>query len=241
MGLAARRLEGLVPPFDLVWEVIERVKPAVAPARPAGEVSIREVGDAELIARCQASDRAALGELYRRHRTDAMRFIRHAARGTQDADDILQEVFLEVAGSIRSFAGRSSFPGWLRSICVRTALRHMKRRHRQIGDDDKDAEGRASRDLLSTDDPGEGFERRERARRIGRLLETIAPKKRMVLLLHDFEGVSPKEISELVGAPVLTVRTRLFYARKELASLATRDPMLAHDLRPWLAERGGTP
>ena len=52
----------------------------------------------------------------------------------------------------------------------------------------------------------------------------------MVLLLHDFEGVSPKDISTMVGAPVLTVRTRLFYARKELAALAAQDPLLSSDL-----------
>jgi RNA polymerase sigma-70 factor, ECF subfamily len=189
---------------------------------------------AALIARCQEGDREALGELYRRFKGEAMRFIRHAVRDGRDADDILQEAFLEVAHSIGSFRGRSSFESWLRCICVRTALRHMKRAMRQIGEPDDELEQKAQRQPATGEDPGEGFERRERSRRIGRLLERIAPKKRMVLLLHDFEGVAPKEISNLVGAPVLTVRTRLFYARKELAALAATDPMLAHDLRPWL-------
>jgi RNA polymerase sigma-70 factor (ECF subfamily) len=187
-----------------------------------------------LIARCREGDRAALGELYALFKTEAMRFIRHAVRDSRDAEDILQEVFVEVAHSIRSFAGRSSFESWLRCVCVRTALRHMKRRTRQVGEDDEDADGRAERQLTSTDDPSEGFERRERARRISELLERLAPKKRMVLVLHDFEGISPKEISQMVGAPVLTVRTRLFYARRELAALAALDPLLAQDLKPWL-------
>jgi RNA polymerase sigma-70 factor, ECF subfamily len=189
---------------------------------------------AALIGRCQEGDREALGELYRRFKGEAMRFVRHAVRDGRDADDILQEAFLEVAHSIGSFRGRSSFESWLRCICVRTALRHMKRAVRQIGEPDEELEQRAQRQPAQGDDPGEGFERRERSRRIANLLERIAPKKRMVLLLHDFEGVAPKEISALVGAPVLTVRTRLFYARRELAALAARDPMLAHDLRPWL-------
>jgi RNA polymerase sigma-70 factor (ECF subfamily) len=189
---------------------------------------------ATIIARCQEGDREALGELYRRFKGEAMRFVRHAVRDGRDADDILQEAFLEVAHSIGSFRGRSSFESWLRCICVRTALRHMKRAVRQIGEPDEELEQRAQQQPATGDDPGEGFERRERSRRIANLLERIAPKKRIVLLLHDFEGVAPKEISQLVGAPVLTVRTRLFYARRELAALATRDPMLAHDLRPWL-------
>jgi RNA polymerase sigma-70 factor (ECF subfamily) len=187
-----------------------------------------------LIARCREGDRAALGELYRLYRGEAMRFIRHAVRDGRDAEDILQEVFVEVAHSIKSFAGRSSFESWLRCVCVRTALRQLKRRTRQVGEDDPDADARAERTLTSTDDPSDGFERRERARRIERLLDKIAPKKRMVLVLHDFEGIAPKEISQMVGAPVLTVRTRLFYARKELAVLASQDPVLAQDLKPWL-------
>jgi RNA polymerase sigma-70 factor (ECF subfamily) len=193
-----------------------------------------------LVERCKAGDRLAFGELYQRYKQDALRFIRHAVRDRHEAEDILQESFLEVASSIGSFAGRSSFQGWLRSICVRTALRHMKRRYRQVGESGASADESewASREPAPGPDPREGYEQRERARRIGQLLEKLAPKKRMVLLLHDFEGVSPKEISEMVGAPVLTVRTRLFYARKELAALAASDPMLAQDLAPWLSERG---
>jgi RNA polymerase sigma-70 factor (ECF subfamily) len=71
------------------------------------------------------------------------------------------------------------------------------------------------------------------------MIEKIAPKKRMVLVLHDLEGVSPKEISKLVGAPVLTVRTRLFYARKELAAMAAQDPALAEFFAEGAAEGGG--
>jgi len=191
----------------------------------------------ELIARCQAGDRGALGALYGRYRNEALRFVRHAARNSQDVEDILQEVFLEVASSIRSYAARSCFEGWLRSICVRTALRHMRRRTRQVGEADPQEAESAHLCSVGGEDPGEGFERRERARRIAGLLDQLAPKKRMVLILHDFEGISPKDISQMVGAPVLTVRTRLFYARKELASLARQDPVLAVDLAAWLETR----
>jgi len=202
-------------------------------AFPAQPVPV-EADPGLLIARCREGDRAALGDLYRLYKNEAMRFIRHAVRDGRDAEDILQEVFVEVARSIKSFAGRSSFESWLRCVCVRTALRQMKRRTRQVGEDDPDADARAERTLTSSDDPGDGFERRDRARRIEVLLEKIAPKKRMVLVLHDFEGIAPKEISLMVGAPVLTVRTRLFYARKELAVLALQDPVLSTDLKPWL-------
>ncbi len=226
-------------PFDLS-AAAEALFSLAAPAPQAPQrLEAAEPDESALIARCRADDRAALGELYRLYRSDALRFIRHAARGSQDAEDILQEVFLEVAHSIRSFGGRSSFQTWLRSICVRTAMRHMRKRVRQVGEDEGDLEKKAEKLHSSEPDPGEGFERRERARRVAAILEQLAPKKRMVLLLHDFEGMAPKEISTLVGAPVLTVRTRLFYARKELAALAAQDPMLHKDLEPWFAAREG--
>lgn len=206
---------------------MSEVAPTSPPPDPGGEGDV-----APLLARCRNHDRQALGELYRRYRADAMRFIRHAVRGSHDADDILQDVFVEVAHSIRTFQGRSSFSSWLRCICVRTALRHMRRRYRQVGEPEQEVGARSEQRLVSADDPDASFDRRERVRRVRLLLEKIAPKKRMVLLLHDFEGASPKEISTLVGAPVLTVRTRLFYARKELAALAAQDPLLATELAP---------
>ncbi len=237
MGLAAAIGFGWFPAlgeapqaiFDVTTLLAGPQDPAAAPADPG-----------RIIARCQEGDRTAFGELYRLYKNEAMRFVRHAVRDGRDAEDILQEVFVEVAHSIRSFAGRSSFESWLRCVCVRTAMRHMKRRTRQVGEDEPDADEKAARVLTSTEDPAEGFERRERARRIDKLLERIAPKKRMVLVLHDFEGVSPKEISQMVGAPVLTVRTRLFYARKELAELAAQDAVLAQDLKPWLEAKEGS-
>ncbi|MBS2028391.1 MAG: RNA polymerase sigma factor [Deltaproteobacteria bacterium] len=181
--------------------------------------------DGEVISRAAKGEREMLAELYRRYRGEAMRFIRHAVRHTHDADDILQEVFVEVSRSLRKFEGRAAFTTWLHRVCVRTAVRHMKRRYRQVGEADEPTLRPELPDPSAT--PHEGAETQERARRVQAMIEKIAPKKRMVLVLHDLEGVSPKEISKLVGAPVLTVRTRLFYARKELAAMAVQDPALA--------------
>ncbi len=237
MGAVARMMMGLSPDATPALEVGIAVSPRSAPlSSPSERVS---PDTASLVRRCQAGDREALGALYRQFRGEAMRFIRHAVRDNRDADDILQETFLEVAHSIGSFRGKSPFESWLRCVCVRTAMRHLKRATRQVGEPEEDLERKARERPSTGDDPGEGFERRERSRRVARLLEELAPKKRMVLILHDFEGVAPKEISQMVGAPVLTVRTRLFYARRELAKLAAKDPMLACDLKPWLDEKEG--
>ncbi len=76
--------------------------------------------------------------------------------------------------------------------------------------------------------PDEDAERQERMRAFQRLLSRLADKKRVVFVLHELEGVSPTEIAEIVGAPVLTVRTRLFYARRELEEMLGEEPALAN-------------
>ena len=202
-------------------------------AVPTTRSILSALEDGEVIARAARGEREALAELYRRYRAQAMRFIRHSVRNSQDADDILQEVFVEVSRSLRSFEGRAAFTTWLHRVCVRTAVRHMKRRYRQVGESDQPELRPETADPSAS--PQHDVESAERARRVKAMLEKIGPKKRMVLVLHDLEGVSPKEISKLVGAPVLTVRTRLFYARKELAAMAAQDPALAE----FFAEAAG--
>jgi RNA polymerase sigma-70 factor (ECF subfamily) len=84
-------------------------------------------------------------------------------------------------------------------------------------------------ETAGTDDvrPDEDAERRERVRAFGRLLDRLADKKRVVFVLHELEGLPPSEIAQIVGAPVLTVRTRLFYARRELEAMLAEEPTLA--------------
>jgi RNA polymerase sigma-70 factor (ECF subfamily) len=75
--------------------------------------------------------------------------------------------------------------------------------------------------------PDDDADRRARVRVFAKLLDQLAEKKRTVFILHELEGVSPQEIATIVGAPVLTVRTRLFYARRELEELMANEPSLA--------------
>jgi RNA polymerase sigma-70 factor (ECF subfamily) len=85
--------------------------------------------------------------------------------------------------------------------------------------------------------PDEDVARLERMRAFRRVIDQLAEKKRTVFLLHELEGLSPAEISKIVGAPVLTVRTRLFYARRELAEMLKQEPTLAAFAQAF--ERGG--
>ena len=74
--------------------------------------------------------------------------------------------------------------------------------------------------------PDELVAREARVRAFYHLLDRLSEKKRTVFVLHEIEGLAPAEIAPLVGAPVLTVRTRLFYARREVQQLMADEPEL---------------
>ncbi len=172
-----------------------------------------------LVERCRRGDRDAFGEFYRTYRHDVARNLhRVLGPGRGDLDDVLQEVFIEVFKSIARFRGDSKISTWLYRVCVNVALQRLRKRRRLA--EVTSAEGPELRDEGT---PQRSLEARERMAAVYRILDDLAPKKRVVFILHEIEGREPKEIASIVGAPVLTVRTRLHYARKEFFARAARE------------------
>jgi len=99
-----------------------------------------------------------------------------------------------------------------------------------------DSFGSDSREL-----PDDQIARSRRVAAFYRLLDRLSDKKRAVFVLHELEGMSPSEVAKVVNAPVLTVRTRLFYARRELLELLREEPALALVAREMLAESSPEP
>jgi RNA polymerase sigma factor (sigma-70 family) len=178
-----------------------------------------------LIARAAAGDTAAFRRLYERHRTDVARLVCRMLGARSDLDDVIQEVFVQVYKSLKDFRGQSKFSTWLHRVTVNVVLMHRRAaRSRPVFTDEPPPEpALRSSDIL----PDEDADRRERMRAFGRLLDRLADKKRVVFVLHELEGIAPTEIARIVGAPVLTVRTRLFYARRELEEMLGDEPSLA--------------
>ncbi len=177
-----------------------------------------------MLARCQRGDAAAFRQLFYRHRTEVARLVFRMVGPRADLEDIIQEVFLQVHRSLKDFRGQSKFTTWLHRVAVNVVLmqRRAARSRPQLvhpQPDDTHADSRLA--------PDEDVARLERMRAFRRLVDRLAEKKRTVFLLHELEGMSPADISKIVGAPVLTVRTRLFYARRELAEMLKDEPSLA--------------
>jgi RNA polymerase sigma-70 factor (ECF subfamily) len=189
------------------------------------EVKARMSDEEKLIERAAADDTAAFRELYNRHRADVARLVYRMLGGRGDLDDVIQEVFVQVHKSLKDFRGQSKLSTWLHRVTVNVVLMHRRAaRSRPVFADEPLGEA-----LVNGGDvaPDEDVERRERVRAFSRLLDRLADKKRIVFVLHELEGISPAEIAKIVGAPVLTVRTRLFYARREIEAMLADEPSLA--------------
>lgn len=194
-----------------------------------------ETGD--LIRRFQQGNKGAFTEIFRRHRSDVARLVFRMMGPVPDAEDVIQEVFLQVHRSLGEFRGQSKFTTWLHRVTVNVVLMARRAaRSRLVLAGEPLAEREADGRLL----PDEDVVRRRRIDAFRRLLERLPEKKRTVYILHEIEGMAPAEIAEIVGAPVLTVRTRLFYARRELEEMMREEPALAQ-LAEELAPEGAAP
>src|SRR5579864_7363096 len=177
-----------------------------------------------LISKASTGDTASFRTLYLRHRADVARLFYRMLGARSDLDDVVQEVFFQVFRSLKDFRGQSKFSTWLHRVTVNVVLMHRRAARSRPTFADPPVEASVGSDDIP---PDEGVERRERMRAFGRLLDRLADKKRIVFVLHELEGIAPGEIARIVGAPVLTVRTRLFYARREIEAMLAEEPSLA--------------
>ena len=216
---------------------------ALSPSTVSPSTSVAETRmdpDAALIARAQRGDTAAFRQLFLRHREQVSRIVFRMIGPSADVEDVVQEVFLNVYRSLPSFRGDAKFSTWLYRLATNVTRMHLRRgRSRPKFADVEVPE--APRESRPPDGPDEQIERAERVRALYRLLEGLSEKKREVLILHDLEGVPAKEIAELSGIPVLTVRTRLFYARKELYAALADEPSLRAVMEVLMDQLPGRP
>lgn len=190
--------------------LVKRDTDSVAALGPADE--------AELIQRCRADQRSAHDELYHRFRRQVAGNLYRVLGDRTDLEDLVQEVFVIAFRGLDKFRGDARLSTWLYRICVNVALGRIRTRRRRptaIGVNDLD--GAAADPSLTErpETPEKSLERQRERERVYQALEQLAPKKRMVLYLHEIEGLDLKEIAYLVDSNPVTVRTRLFYARRE--------------------------
>jgi RNA polymerase sigma-70 factor (ECF subfamily) len=176
----------------------------------------------EVVERARAGDEAAFRDLFARYKKQVASQLNFLVPRS-DLEDVLQDVFIEVYRSLKKFRGDSAFSTWLYRLTVHVALKSRRKQVRSRLDiveelpDQVDPSAGPSEAVLSA----------ERQQRVELLLQSLSPKKRAVLVLHDMRGVEAARIAEMLETNVLTVRTRLFYARREFEQLAAQDASLA--------------
>jgi RNA polymerase sigma-70 factor (ECF subfamily) len=175
--------------------------------------------DAELVARCQAGDLAAFEPLVERYRDRVWRLVHHVLRDREEAWDCAQEAFVRAYQSLGKFRGQSAFYTWLFRIAMNLATDRLRARGAQaraFGRErvpEEEWSNRAPDPALPPDEAAASAERRAR---IARALESLPPKARTIIMLSDVEGLSYREIADVLDVPIGTVMSRLHHARKRL-------------------------
>jgi RNA polymerase sigma-70 factor (ECF subfamily) len=179
--------------------------------------------DEELVKAAQEGDMAAFEELVARHRDKIYARAFSMLRNEEEATDLSQEAWVKGWQRLVQFQGDSSFATWMTRIVINLCLDQLRKNKRvrsESIDEMNEETGGVERQLpVITPNPTEGLERGELRARIDKALGQLSYEHRTVLVLHEFEEMEYKLIAKKMGCSIGTVMSRLFYARRKMASL----------------------
>ena len=199
--------------------------PTAAPVTPAETSSQVEPEDALLVLRSQGGDLAAFDQLIRRHQERVYATVYHMTANHEDAADITQETFIKAYNALAGFKGEAGFFTWIYRIAVNRTLNFLKQRrnrtpHLSLNDIDFNAEHDPDLVALTSENtPRRDLNLTELQERLNTALMKLSESHRMVVVLHDIQGVPHEEIARIMDCNTGTVRSRLFYARQQLQGL----------------------
>jgi RNA polymerase sigma-70 factor (ECF subfamily) len=188
------------------------------PARPS---SMALLDEPQLVQRAQAGDTSAYDELVRRYQERIYATVYHMTANHEDANDLAQESFIKAFQALKSFKGDSSFFTWVYRIAVNKTINFLKQRkhrtHLSLNDIDLNAENDpALVALVSHKTPRRDLNLAELQEKLNAAMQKLSPEHRLVVTLHDVQGLPHDEISRIMDCNIGTVRSRLFYARQQL-------------------------
>ncbi|MCB1510015.1 MAG: sigma-70 family RNA polymerase sigma factor [Hyphomicrobiaceae bacterium] len=180
--------------------------------RPSPRAFAADPSDKELIARIARQDQRAIEALFARYQVRVFRFILRRVRSEAVAEELTNEVFLEVWRNAARFEGRSSLSSWMLGIAHNKAISSLRKRTED--ELDEDAVGAIADDA---DTPDVVTQKLDKGQLIRICMERLSDDHREVLDLVYYQELSISEIAEAIGVPENTVKTRVFYARKKLS------------------------
>lgn len=174
--------------------------------------------DLELVKRVQAGDVNSFGDLIDRHQRAVYGIVSRMVNNRDDADDLVQEIFVAVYRSIRTFRGEAKFSTWLHTIAVNMTLKRLRKmRHEPtLSIDDPDIGLGATVTAEDSTAPDDALHRREKQALVRSAIDSLPDKQKIVVIMHYFEHLSCEEIASVLKCSVGTVWSRLHYACKRL-------------------------
>jgi RNA polymerase sigma-70 factor, ECF subfamily len=178
-----------------------------------------------LVRRAQAGDSAAFEQLVDYYKHRIYNYVLRMVGDPDTAEDIAQETFIRAYSSLASFRGASSIQTWLYRIASNLAIDTMRRRKYRYNSFSLDEplstlDSEVSRDIEDdTPGPQRQLQTRQLQQKVTDAIVQLSPKLRTVIILYELQGMSYDEIAEIVGAPLGTIKSRLFNAREQLREL----------------------
>jgi RNA polymerase sigma-70 factor (ECF subfamily) len=180
-----------------------------------------EIDDSTLVRRAQAEDINAYDQLIRRYQERIYATVYHMTSNHEDANDLVQDTFIKAYRALKSFKGDSSFYTWVYRIAVNKTINFLKQRKNRVHMSLNDVDFNAENDpdlvaLVSDKTPRRDLGLTELQEKLNGALQKLSEHHRMVVTLHDIQGLSHEEIGKIMDCNVGTVRSRLFYARQQM-------------------------
>ncbi|MEI6391573.1 MAG: sigma-70 family RNA polymerase sigma factor [Verrucomicrobiota bacterium] len=196
-------------------------KASNAPDAPAAEPVPVPVEEMDLVKRVRDGDLTAYDELVRRYQERIYATVYHMTSNHEDANDLAQEAFIKAFQAIKSFKGGSSFYTWVYRIAVNKTINFLKQRKNkaQMSLDDLDFNAEHDPDLValvSEKTPRREVVLKELQEKLNAAMQRLSEPHRLVVTLHDVQGMSHDEVAKVMDCNIGTVRSRLFYARQQL-------------------------
>ncbi|HWZ08126.1 MAG TPA: sigma-70 family RNA polymerase sigma factor [Bradyrhizobium sp.] len=191
--------------------------PNVAAINDAARQSIfaaQATSDEMLLESIADGGRNAMHILYSRHNVRVYRFILRIVRDVGMAEDLTSQVFLDVWRTARQFEGRSQVSTWLLSIARFKALTALRQRRHEDIDQEEMLEI-----ADEADTPEDSLHRSTTSTILRGCIAKLSPAHREIINLVYYHEKSVEEVGQIIGIPQSTVKTRMFYARKQLADL----------------------
>lgn len=190
------------------------------PAEPP-ENPLADVPEKDLVRRAQARDLDAYAELMQRYQRRIYALIYNMTGNNEDTEDLIQDVFLKAYSALEKFQGKSSFYTWVYRIAVNRTINFVKKRKKRQAASLNDVDSGVERDeayveLSSRSTPFRDARNTEIFEKLNAALQKLSEKHRTVVVMHDIEGIPHDRIAEIIGVSSGTVRSRLFYARRQL-------------------------